>query len=147
MGSQFSLTVKATAGSPSPGTQRSLPARRGFVNLAGVFRGVRPTVTARVSEASALRQRLQDKKEDAWELFQRQQSWIPKKRDEFEREYRRKVTRQPEHFPFGPDEREEKSLQEWVDELLKNALAEDQAKEASERQKMEHPKGARLGAD
>ena len=31
--------------------------------------------------------------------------------------------RQPEYSPFGPDEREEKSLQEWVDELLKNAQA------------------------
>ena len=38
---------------------------------------------------------------------------------------------------FRSDEREEKSLQEWVDELLKNALVEDQTKEARERQKME----------
>ena len=45
--------------------------------------------------------------------------------------------RQPEYSPCGRDEREEKSLQEWVDELLKNALADDQKKEARERQKME----------
>ena len=43
----------------------------------------------------------------------------------------------PNTLPFGPDEREEKALQEWVEELLKNALAEDQRKEATERQRME----------
>ena len=107
-GIPFSLTDTATAGSPFPVAPRSFPVRRGFVNPAGA----RPPTTTRVRVAAALQQRLQDKKEDAWELFQRQQSWRPKERDEFEKEYRRKVTRQPEHSPFGPDEREEKSLQE-----------------------------------
>ena len=87
-GSPFSLTVTATTGSPLPVAQSSLPARRGFVNLAGGFRGARPPASARVREAAALRQRLQDKKEEAWELFLRQQSWRPNERDEFEKEYR-----------------------------------------------------------
>ena len=60
-----------------------------------------------------------------------------RRKDDSEKQNWRKVMRQPEYSLFGPDEREDKSLQEWVDELLKNALAEDQTKEARERQKME----------
>ena len=65
------------------------------------------------------------------------QSWRPKESDEFEEESKRKMMRQPEYPPFGPDEREETSLQEWVDGLLKNALADKQTTKAGERHNME----------
>ena len=36
------------------------------------------------------KQQLQDKKEEAWELFQRQPNWGSKRREDFEREYKQK---------------------------------------------------------
>ena len=71
------------------------------------------------------KQRLQEKKEEAWELFQRQPGWGPKGRKDLEREYKEKGKAEPLYSPFGSDKREEKSLQEWVDKLLVKALAED----------------------
>ena len=61
------------------------------------------------------KQRLRGKKEEAWELFQRQ-------------------PRLP--FDLGLPDADEKSLQAWVEDLLKIALAQDQKKEARERQNM-----------
>ena len=47
-------------------------------------------------------QRLQDKKEEVWEnLFQRQPRLGPNQREEFEREYKQKVTTGPKYSPFG----------------------------------------------
>ena len=83
------------------------------------------------------KQRLQGKKEEAWELFQRQPRFGAARREEFEREYEQKVTtkmRSP--FDLGPPDVDEKSLQEWVTKLLVNALAEDRKKEARECQRM-----------
>ena len=83
------------------------------------------------------KQRLQGKKEEAWELFKRQPRFGAARREEFEREYKQKVTmkmRSP--FDLGPPDTDEKSLQEWVDKLLVKALAEDRKKEATECQKM-----------
>ena len=83
------------------------------------------------------KQRLQGKKEEAWELFKRQPRFGAARREEFEREYKQKVTtkmRSP--FDLGPPDADEKSLQEWVDKLLVKALAEDRKKEATECQKM-----------
>ena len=83
------------------------------------------------------KQRVEDKKEEAWELFQRQPGWGPKGRKDFEREYEQKVTtKRFSPFDLGPPDADEKSLQEWVDKLLVKALAEDRKKEATECQKM-----------
>ena len=83
------------------------------------------------------KQRVEDKKEEAWELFQRQPGWGPKGRKDFEREYEQKVpTKRFSLFDLGPSVADEKPLQEWVDKLLVKALAEDRKKEATECQKM-----------
>ena len=79
------------------------------------------------------KQRLQDKKEEAWELFQRQPRLGATRREEFEREYKQKAQK---YSPFGSSSADEKSLQEWVEDLLKIALAQDRKKEARERQSM-----------
>ena len=130
-----------------------LPAGKGFFNLAGGFRGGRPRSVTRAPSTrprgqnwtngevqrrrlAEEKQQLQDKKEEAWELFQRQPGWGPKGRKDFEREYKEKVKAEPLCSPFGSDKREAKSLQEWVDKLLVKALAEDRKKEARERQSM-----------
>ena len=123
-----------------------LPASQGFSNFSGKSRKGQPrsdTRTQQVKERDRWskqeeeKQRLQDKREEAWQLFQRQPSWGPKRREDFEREYKQKVSAGPLYSPFGSDKREEKSLQEWVDKLLVNALAEDRRKEARECQRME----------
>ena len=83
-----------------------------------------------------IKQRLQDREEEAWELFRRQAGLRPKLREEFEREYARRVTRVSSSSPFSNSESEEKSLREWAEEFIKNALAEERKREARERQKM-----------
>ena len=84
------------------------------------------------------KQRLQGKKEEAWELFQRQPRLGAARREEFEREYKQKVTtKRFSPFDLGPPDADKKSLQAWVEDLLKIALAQDRKKEARERQNME----------
>ena len=82
------------------------------------------------------KQRLQDKKEEAWELFQRQPRLEPKS----EREYQQKVTSAHKYSPVGscdtPWQIEERSTQAWVEDLPKTALAQNQKKEARVRQSM-----------
>ena len=83
------------------------------------------------------KQRLRVKKEEAWELFQRQPRLGASRREEFEREYKQKVTtKRLSPFDLGPPDADEKSLQEWMDKLLVQALAQDRKKEARERQNM-----------
>ena len=83
------------------------------------------------------KQRLQGKKEEAWELFKRQPRFGAARREEFEREYKQKVpTKMRSPFDLGPPDADEKSLQEWVDKLLVQALAQDRKKETRERQNM-----------
>ena len=83
------------------------------------------------------KQRVEDKRDEAWELFQRQPGWGPKGRKHFEREYEQKMTtKRFSPFDLGPPDADEKSLQGWVDKLLVKALAEDRKKEATECQKM-----------
>ena len=60
------------------------------------------------------KQQLQDKKEEAWELFRRQPNWESKRREDFEREYKQKVVTQPLYSPFASSKREDKFLQEWI---------------------------------
>ena len=59
---------------------------------------------------------------------------------EFEREYKQKVTSGHKYSPFGscntPWQIEEWSLQAWVEDLFKKALAQDRKKEVRERQSM-----------
>ena len=75
--------------------------------------------------------------EEAWELFKRQPRFGAARREEFEREYKQKVpTKMRSPFDLGPPDADEKSLQEWVDKLLVQALAQDRKKEARERQNM-----------
>ena len=90
-GSPFSLSDTATVGNPFPATRGPFSRERGVVNFTGGFRGARLPAATRSQEAAALRQRRQDKKEEAWELFRRQASLTSKQRDESEQEYRRKV--------------------------------------------------------
>ena len=83
------------------------------------------------------KQRLRGKKEEAWELFQRQPRLGASRREEFEREYKQKVTtKRFSPFDLSSPDADEKSLQEWVDKLLVQALAQDRKKEARERQNM-----------
>ena len=83
------------------------------------------------------KQRLEDKKEEAWELFQRQPGWGPKGRKDFKRAYEQKVTtKRFSPFDLCSPDADEKSLQEWVEKLLVKALAEDRKKEATKCQKM-----------
>ena len=60
----------------------------------------------------------------------------PTQGEEFEREYKKKVTAGPRYSPFGSCDAEEKSLQAWVEDLLTTARAQDRQKEAKERQSM-----------
>ena len=78
-------------------------------------------------------QRLQYKKKEAWELFQRQPRLGAARREEIEREYKQKAQK---YSPFGFSSADEKSLQAWVEDLLKTALAEDRKKEARGRRSM-----------
>ena len=83
------------------------------------------------------KQRLRGKKEEAWELFQRQPRLGASRREEFEREYKQKVTtKRFSPFDLGSPDADEKSLQAWVEDLVKIALAQDRKKEARERQNM-----------
>ena len=94
-------------------------ASQSFSNFSGKSRKGQPrsdTRTQQVKERDRWgkqeeeKQRLQDKKEEAWQLFQRQPSWGPKRREDFEREYKQKVSAGPLYSPFGSDKREEKVL-------------------------------------
>ena len=83
------------------------------------------------------KQRLRGKKEEAWELFQRQPRLGAARREEFERDYKQKVTtKRFSPFDLGPPDADEKSPQASVEDLFKIALAQDQKKEARERQNM-----------
>ena len=53
------------------------------------------------------------------------------------REYEQKVTAMQKYSRFSPSVADEKSLQAWVDDMLKIALALDRKKEARERERME----------
>ena len=46
------------------------------------------------------KQRLQDKREEAWELFQRQPRLGATRREEFEREYKQKIDRSAKELTF-----------------------------------------------
>ena len=115
----------------------SLSAGTGFFNHAGGFRGAQPRTPTRAPEVAAtvdetltefLRQgnwqrggETTARQEEAWELSQRQPRMGATRREELK------------YSPFGSSDTDEKSLQAWVEGLLKIALAQDR-KEARERQ-------------
>ena len=116
-----------------------LSASQDLSSYSGKFRGRQKRSDTRAQEVSVGETTASRQKGEAWQLFLRQPSWGPKRREDFEREYKQKVTAGPLYSPFGSNKREERSLQEWVDKLLVNALAEDRKKEARERQSMHGP--------
>ena len=102
-------------------------------------------------------ERFQYIEEEAWRLFERQPGIKRKTREEFEEDFGRKVRNvmgnsrgeqekavqkwsSEMQGAIQPEDRrcvDEKSLQAWVEDLLKIALAQDRKKEARERQNME----------
>ena len=78
-------------------------------------------------------QRLRHKKEEAWELFQRQPTLMRKTREEFEKKFREKVL--GGIYSISKDE-QEKDLQSWTSELEKAAQEEERRLEALERKRM-----------
>ena len=79
------------------------------------------------------KQRFQAKKKEAWEFFRRVPSFKPKSQEEFEEEFRRRVTT---GYSSSSSKGREKYLDEWMIELQKNALESDRKLEARERVKM-----------
>ena len=74
-------------------------------------------------------QRLQDKKEQAWDLYSRVPSFGRKKKEDFERDFAHKVV-----YSGKVDE---KSLQEWTDEMQSNVQRAERELEAREGKWME----------
>ena len=68
------------------------------------------------------KQRFQVKEEDAWEFFRRLPSFKPKKKDNFEEEFKQKAMT---GYTCGSNEGLERYLDEWTSELRKKALEED----------------------
>ena len=79
------------------------------------------------------KQRFQMKKKEAWEFFRRLPSFSPKKQEDFEEKFKRKVMT---GYSSGSVEGQERYLDEWTVELRKKALEEDRRLEARERTKM-----------
>ena len=79
------------------------------------------------------KQRFQAKKKEAWEFFRRVSSFKPKKQEEFEEEFKRRVMT---GYSSGSTEGQKKYLDEWKIELQKKALEGDSRLEARERVKM-----------
>ena len=77
--------------------------------------------------------RLRRKKEESWELFQRQPTLMRKTREEFERKFREKVL--GGIYSSSKDE-QEKDLQLWTNKLEKAAKEEERRLEALERKRM-----------
>ena len=88
------------------------------------------------SANAAAKQRVLDKKEEAWEVFRRLSN-VDHTREEFERQFERRVT-----STFASIDSEDKSLQQWITELRPEASAEDRRKEAQEREAMKREDAA-----
>ena len=61
----------------------------------------------------------------------------PRHKEELELEYKHKVTTVPKYSLFGSSDTKERSLQGWVEALLKTALAQDRRKRVRKRRRME----------
>ena len=77
-------------------------------------------------------QRLSRKKEEAWELYQRQPTLMRRTRENFETKFREKVL--GGIYSSSKDE-QEKELQSWMNELEKTAQEEERRLEAIEKKK------------
>ena len=77
--------------------------------------------------------RLRRKKEEAWELFQRQPNLVRKTREEFQKKFREKVL--GGIYSSSRDEQEE-DLESWIKELEKAAQEEERMLEAFEKKRM-----------
>ena len=80
------------------------------------------------------KQRLLEKKEEAWELFRRQPGNKQTTKEKFAQEFKRKVTNMMDG-PVG-SKVQEKYLLEWTNELRKMAQEEERRLEATETRKM-----------
>ena len=80
------------------------------------------------------KQRLLEKKEEAWELFKRQPGNKQTTKENFAQEFKRKVTNMMDG-PVG-SKVQEKYLLEWTNELRKVAQEEERRLEARETRKM-----------
>ena len=74
-------------------------------------------------------QRLQEKKEQAWDLYRRMPNFRRKEKEDFERDLERKAMRNGKV--------DEKSLQEWTDEMQSKVQTADRQRDARERKQME----------
>ena len=76
--------------------------------------------------------RLRRKKEEAWELFQRQPNFARKTREEFEKKFSEKVLG---GIYWNSKDDQEKDLQKWLNELQKVADLDERKLEALEKEK------------
>ena len=132
-----------------------IPADRGVLARTRVFRGARlrsarraPSTHSRgpnlTKEESQQRnrteqdQRLCRKKEEAWELYQRQPTLTRKTRENFETKFRERVL--GGIYSNSKDE-QERDLQSWMNELEKVAQEEERRLEAFETKRMDKEDG------
>ena len=131
-------------------TDNRVPADRGAFAPTRGFRGARLRSTTRASSThprgpnltngevqrgkpTEQELRLRRKKEEAWELFQRQPTLMRKTREEFERKFREKVL--GGIYSNSRDE-PQKDLQSWTNELEKAAQEEERRLEAFDKKRM-----------
>ena len=133
-----------------PETDNHVPAsRRPFASRGG-FRGAQPRSAVRtpsthprgrnvtigemqLKQPAEQELRLRRKKEEAWELFQKQPNFVRKTREEFERKFSEKVLG---GIYWNSKDEQEKDLQKWLNELQKVADLEERKLEARELKRM-----------
>jgi cold shock CspA family protein len=119
--------LAATRGARPPSARS-----RGLFGSQAATGGARSPTTARAE----LRRRLEDRKDEVWELYRSLARSGP--REEFERECKSRMAGADRWFTKDHTDKErEKILQEFADELKKKVGAEERRKEVRERKKME----------
>ena len=131
-------------------TNRCTPADRGVFAPTRASRGARPRSAARApsthprgpnvtigelqrKQPAEQELRLRRKKEEAWELFQRQSNFVRKTREEFEKKFSEKVLG---GIYWNSKDDQEKDLQKWLNELQKMADLDERRLEALEKKRM-----------
>ena len=139
------VTYKCPSASQAKVTS-PLPASQGFSNFSGKSRKGHPRSDMRTqqvkegdrwSKQEEEKQRLQDKREEGVAVVPEATELGTEAKRGFRAGVQAESLIRPLYSPFGSDTREEKSLQEWVDKWLVNALAADRRKEARECQRMD----------
>ena len=132
-----------------------IPADRGVLAQTRVFRGARLRTATRAPSTRSRgpnltkeelqqrkrteqEERLCQKKEEAWELYQRQPALMRKTRENFETKFREKVL--GGIYSSSKDE-QERDLQSWMNELEKVAQEEERRLEAFEKKRMDREDG------